>query len=942
MQQKEIESQLLSLVHNYLHELEAERALRAITLDADLDRTLGIDSLGKIELFRRIEKRFAIRLPENAISTVKTLHDLVRIIQHTGPTIVIAENKENHIPEIEEISLNLSKATTLIDVITLYATKVPKRPHVYLRNDQGQEKIITYGQLYEDAKSIARGLYKRGIQQGETVAIMLPTSESFFFTFFGVILAGAIPVPIYPPFRPDQIEEYAKREARILQSAQARLLITFSQAELLSKMLCNFIPSLLGAVTVENLQVKEGELPEVIIQPTDPALIQYTSGSTGDPKGVLLTHQNMMANIHAIEKGIPIKPIDVVVSWLPLYHDMGLMNWLGSVYCGIPATILSPLTFLTRPEHWLWAIHYHRATISGGPNFAYELCVNKINNEDIAGLDLSSWQFAFNGAEAILPKTLDKFTKKFAPYGFKPETFAPVYGLAENTVGLTLPTEKRVPYIDRIQRKQFETEKKAVPASINEKNILEFVGCGKVIADHELRIADDDGNSLADRVIGDIQFKGPSAMQGYYNNPVVTQKIYHNGWWDTGDLGYLIDNELFITGRKKDLIIKAGRNIAPEEVEEVIGKIVDIRKGCVVAFGVNDESAGTEKLIVVAETNAKQKAIQQKIRAEIIEKMSAEVGLPPDIIVLVQPHTIPKTSSGKLQRSTCKQSFIEGKLVHSPLPVKLQFAKLAMLSLGKKLYSCFSTSVKIIYTVYIGMILLVSLPFLFLSIIAFPQKILAKIFKHWSRNFFRLIGCPITIVGKEHLYETTPMIFIANHSSYVDAALLTGVLPENTLFSLKKELLTMPFMGRLVRKMNCPVIERLDFAKSVESKKSIETVLQQKHSLVIFPEATFTYATGLRAFKLGAFIIAAEIATPICTVSIQGTRKILRGKELLPKPGAIKIIIEKPIFPQNNNWDEVIRLHSLARAQIARNCGEPVIDIVVPGVEIAQNKRSAQ
>jgi fatty-acyl-CoA synthase len=934
MEQTEIESQLLIIVRGYLQELQSERAVSAITLNADLDRTLGIDSLGKIELFRRIEKKFSISLPESALAEARTLQDLAKIIQHSSLNVVFAEDHKQSIPAIEENTLNVATSTTLAEVITIYANQSANRPHVYLHDEQGKEKIITYGQLYAGAQAIARGLFKRGIQQGETIAIMLPTDETFFYAFFGIILAGAVPVPIYPPFRLDQTEEYAKREARILQNAQARILITFAQAETLSKILHNFIPSLLEVTTVENLQIQSGNLPDVTIQASDPALIQYTSGSTGDPKGVLLTHQNILANIHAMGEGIPVLPTDVVVSWLPLYHDMGLMNWLGGLYFGVPVTILSPITFLTRPERWLWAIHYHRATISGTPNFAYELCVKKINDENIVGLDLSSWKFAFNGAEAILPKTLENFTKKFAKYGFKADTFAPVYGLAENTVGLTLPTHKRVPLIDRILRKPFETEKKATPAKTEQIDVLEFVSCGQAIPEHEIRIVDDADNLLAERIFGNIQFKGPSAMQGYYNNPAITQKIYHNGWWDTGDLGYLADGELFVTGRKKDLIIKAGRNIAPEEVEDVVGKINGIRKGCVIAFGVNDPAIGTEKLIIVAETVETQKSTQQKIRANIIENMSIKVGLPPDTIILVAPRTIPKTSSGKLQRSACKQAFIDGKIAHSRLPAKIQLAKLAGLSLWKRIYHGITTTGKVLYSLYIALLILVTVPFIYISLFIFSSKTTGKIIKYWARNLFRLAFCPITIEGKEFLNEHSPMIFVSNHCSYVDSLLLTGILPANTLFTPKKELLQLPMVSTFIKKMNYPVIERLDYTKSIESKKHIEEALHQKKSIMLFPEATFTYATGLRPFKVGAFITATETLTPICAMSIQGTRNILRGNALLPKPGKIKLIIEKPIYPQNKEWNEVIRLHSLSRAKIAQNCGEPTIDVTIPGIEI--------
>lgn len=603
LHQNEIEQQLISITREFLLELEAERAVQAITLEASLERELGIGSLGKTELFQRIEKVFSIRLPENAMIKADSLVDLAKIIQQISPASSIPTDTQQFSPILETLSLNLTTATTLLDVIRIYAAKEPKRPHIYLQNELGKEQIIHYGELLEKALLVANGLWKRGIQPGETIAIMLPTHEEFFYTFCGILLAGAIPIPIYPPFRPDQIEEYTKREAKILKNAQARILVTFSQAKSLSQILRTFIPSLKEVVTLNNLQTPAADSsPSISVAFNDIALIQYTSGSTGDPKGVTLTHANIIANIRSIGKSVPVKPTDICVSWLPLYHDMGLMTWLASLYFGLPVTILSPLAFLTRPERWLWAIHYHRGSLSGGPNFAYELCVKKIDPKDIEGLDLSSWRFAFNGAEAINPRTLERFSKKFSPYGFKIEAFAPVYGLAETTVGLTFPPTMRVPLIDKIQREFFEKENKAIPASQDTKHVIEYVGCGEPLIDHEIRIVNDAGNELPERMVGNIQFRGPSAMQGYYGNPAATAKTFHNGWWYTGDLGYCVGKELFITGRKKDLIIKAGRNLYPEEIEEIVSQIAGIRRGCIVAFGTTDPESGTEKLIVVAET----------------------------------------------------------------------------------------------------------------------------------------------------------------------------------------------------------------------------------------------------------------------------------------------------------------------------------------------------
>lgn len=927
-----IEQRLLSIVREFLVDLDAERALRSVSLDALLERDLGIDSLGKVELFRRVEKVFLVHLPERALAEVESLNDLVNMIEQS-----FGDQSQRKIQQFSQIlgitDLDLSSAKTMLDVLSAYAEKEAERPHLYLQNEQGEEQIICYGQLLDEAINIARGLYNKGIKQGDAVAIMLPTSDAFFYAFCGILFAGGIPVPIYPPFRPDRIEEYAKREAKILHNAEVRILITFSEAKALSNILSSFVPSMKEVTTIQNIKAHTGSLPTLDIEPQDPVLIQYTSGSTGDPKGVLLTHENMLSNIRAIGKAIPISPKDIAASWLPLYHDMGLMSWLGAMYFGIPLTILSPLTFLMRPERWLWAIHYHRATLSGAPNFAYELCVKKINPEDIEGLDLSSWRFAFNGAEAVNPKTLEHFSKKFAPYGFNIESFAPVYGLAESTVGLTFPLQRRKPRIDRVQRQIFEKKNKAIPSLHNEES-MEFVGCGMPLADHQIRIVDDIDNEVHDRTVGCIQFKGPSAMQGYFNNPQATQKAYHNGWWDTGDLGYLDDNELFVTGRKKDLIIKAGRNLYPEGIEELVSQISRVRKGCVIAFGVSDQSSGTEKLIIVAETYEHKEEIVQGIRAEIIEKMTIELGIVPDTIILVPPKTVPKTSSGKLQRSACKQAFIEGRLTKNKKSAKWQFVKLFLMGACKKIYGWIFFAGKLVYTMYIGIILVVTLVPVWLSVMIVPRLIATKIICIWSRILFKLAMCPVHIEGQINLKNDTPMIYVSNHASYSDALLLLGILPQGIVFTAKKELLHTPIIRTFIKNLGYLVVDRLDFVKSIENKKQIEEAILKKNSVVIFPEGTFTYATGLRPFKLGAFTLAVETQTPICPVAITGTRSFLRDGSFLLKPRTIKISIGKPIHPKENSWSEIIRLRTLVRFEIAKHCGEPIIDLVAAGLKV--------
>lgn len=927
--QQTIENELIAITKQLLHE-SGEISAREIKLDVSLEKHLGIDSLARAELFQRIEKTFKVRLPDRLLAEAETLNNILSYLLNADEsTFPPLSTKKITSSQGEKAQVDTTKAQSLTDVLLMYGEQTPHKPHIFFQNEDGQEETITYEKLLMNASRVANGLKKLGLRQGETVAIMQPTHPGFFYTFFGTLLAGGIPVPIYPPFRMHLLESYAKTEAKILANAEVRILVTFEEAEKLSRLLKTFVSSLKHVTTVQALLEADAFATPFNAKEHDYAFIQYTSGSTSAPKGVLLTHYNLLSNIRGYGKAIQVTPEDITVSWLPLYHDMGLIGkWLGSLFYGVPLVLLTPFSFLNHPERWLWAIHNYRGTISAAPNFAYELCVRKLDASLLEGLDLSSWRIAANGAEKIYPRTMQQFAEKFAPYQFKREALMPVYGLAESTVGLTIPPLNRGVLIDKIDRKKFEENKMAVPSK--DEQALEFVACGLPLENHEVRIVDDEMKVLSERHVGRVQFRGPSSMQGYYRNQEATSAISHDGWLDSGDLGYIAHDELYITGRRKDLIIKAGRNIYPAEIEEWVGTVHGVRQGCVAAFGVTDGEHATEKLIIVAETREKNKIKLQEMTSTIRDVVVENLDVVPDQIILAAPHVVPKTSSGKLQRAACKTLYLEKKLNKSKTPVWLQIIKLGAQGILQKLTRFFVTACRLFYTFYMFFVIVLSAIPLYFIILFSSRDVSAKACKFWGRFVLFAGGCRVVLKGKENLEKKMPVIFAANHASYVDSILLISFLPYQVRFVGKKELFSLPILKTVFRKLDYLPIDRFDLNKGLEDTRHMKQALQEGHPLLIYPEGTFGYASGLRPFRLGAFKLATETKTPICPVALQGTRVLLRDEERLLRPGKVYITICTPLYATGSEWQNVIELKNKVRVEIAKYCGESTLDMITP------------
>jgi acyl carrier protein len=927
---------LLRVIEQLVDELRpARRRKLKITLDSSLDEDIGLDSLGRVELIARLEQNFNIALPQRVFAEAETPRDLLRAI-----TTARGREEAFSVREIkgyvaEKLDKLPTEAQTLIDVLEWHVKHHPDRLHVHIIGDEEEQDSLTYKQLWDGAQNVAAGLQAQGVQAGETVAIMLPTGKEYFYSFFAVLMTGAIPVPIYPPARRSQLEEHLHRHNGILNNCNASVLITVPEAKVIAQLLKSQVESLRNILTVTNLASYPGNFIRPAIGPYDIAFIQYTSGSTGNPKGVVLSHANLLANIRTMGEAIEADSSDVFISWLPLYHDMGLIGaWLGSMYFALTLIVMSPLTFLTRPQRWLWAIHQYRGTISASPNFGYELVLKRVNESDIKNLDLSSWRCAFNGAEPVSPNTIYRFVERFRKSGFKAEAMMSVYGLAESSVGLAFPPLRNEARIDCINRKLFTHTRQARPADEADENALCFVTCGQPLPGHQIRIVDEEGNEAPERQEGFLQFRGPSATSGYYRNPDATKELFKNDWLNSGDLAYSAEGYIFVTGRSKDVIIRAGRNIYPQEVEEVVGNIDGIRKGCVVTFGTIEPRTGTERLVLIAESRQQDETIKQDLQKKIISIANDLIGLPPDEVIIAPPHTVLKTSSGKIRRSACRELYEKGQLDKTQTALWLQITHTVLRSLLPVWHRFKQRLVDNLYALYGWMLFWILAPICWVSVISLP-------FMSWRWTFMRgmakalarLSGTRIRVNGLDNLPQPeTPCIYVANHQSYLDGVLMVAAIPRMFRNVAKVELRE-KFIARLfLDNMGVEYVERFDKQRGLIDVQRITKAAQQRQSLFFFPEGTFQSIPGLLSFHMGAFVSAVEANLPVIPIAIRGTRSILRSESWFPHRGRITVTIGEAIScadlsdaEKSDNWKAAITLRKLSRKHILRFCGEPDI-----------------
>ncbi|WP_082363371.1 AMP-binding protein [Chondromyces crocatus] len=522
-----------------------------------------------------------------------------------------------------------------------------------------QEQVFSWAEVRSRARRAAAALARMGVISGDRVAIILPTSIGFMDAFFGALLAGATPVPLYPPVRLGRLDEHLRATARMIKAAGAAVVVTDNRMRLLlGPALAEARPPL-GSASVDDLLriTSEFEAPH---DAEALALIQFSSGSTVDPKPVALRQRHIAAQITALMEEMPLPRGEgnTGVSWLPLYHDMGLIGCLlSALYYRGSLVLVPPELFLARPVLWLRALSRHRGLISPAPSFAYSLCLRRVRDEDLVGVDLSGWEHALCGAEPVSLPALRGFAERFARWGFRKEALRPVYGLAEASLAVTFsPAGEGVRAIG-VDPQVLAAEGHVVPGE------HELASVGRPVAGFEVEVRDEEGHRLPERHVGLVFARGPSVMDGYYRAPEATAKALDGeGWLDTGDLGFLADGALYVTGRAKDVVIIRGANHAPQAFEACLLDVEGLREGCAVALGFTPPEGAEEALLVLTERARDERGDDAALEARARTAIAEATGVRPHTVVLLPPGALPRTSSGKLRRREALRRFLAGEL----------------------------------------------------------------------------------------------------------------------------------------------------------------------------------------------------------------------------------------------------------------------------------------
>ena len=529
----------------------------------------------------------------------------------------------------------------------------------------GQDDIpVTYQQLIEKSSCYAEAYQKEGVLPGDVLILVLQHSQELIYAYFGAVLAGA--VPSIMPFLTEKLlpEKYQQDFQSLVRIIQPRAIVTYREFKQQVFDQFNEKPKVEHIFLCEDISLQRKgileALPGLSRNPEEVVLLQHSSGTTGLQKGVALSHKAVFQQLEQYSEAIHLDPEkDVIVSWLPLYHDMGLIAcFLMPILLGVPLVIMSPFDWVRAPYRLFTSISSYKGTLCWLPNFAYNFCVKKVRDSQLEGVDLSSLRAVINCSEPVRYASHQAFLKRYEKYGFKERALAASYAMAENVFGVTQGGIDSPLAEDHIDRDIFQIQKKALPVKDGEAEMI-MVSTGKPIRNVSVRVVDEKGNCLEERQVGEVLIKSNCLFNGYYNRPDITQKAFKDGWFKTGDYGYIADGKVYITGRKKDMIIVGGKNIYPQDLETIAMEVQGVHPGRVVAFGVFNENTGTEDVVIVAEVNKENTTEKDKVSAAIKEKVTRNSAVALRHVLVVDEKWLIKTSSGKIARLANKEKYIK-------------------------------------------------------------------------------------------------------------------------------------------------------------------------------------------------------------------------------------------------------------------------------------------
>ncbi|MBL9027960.1 MAG: fatty acyl-AMP ligase [Myxococcales bacterium] len=549
------------------------------------------------------------------------------------------------------------------------AAKSTQTGYRFVDENSEAEPFFSHAGIERASARFAGALQSLGLKKGDRVALVLPDNTDFVFAFLGAVRAGIVPVPIYPPTGLGKLSGYLENTLHIVDKSGAKVLVTSAEIRRILGTVQAGASALSRVCDVETLKAMREELKPEKISLDDVCFLQFTSGSTSRPKGVTLTHENLAANVHVImDLGLKVQSFDSAVSWLPLYHDMGLIGFvLAPLFHVNTITFMPPLLFLKRPIKWLEQMSKRRGTISFGPNFAYALCVKRIKEAELEGLDLSSWRVAGCGAEPIRAENLHAFAEKFRGVGFSDKAFVSCYGMAESTLAVSFSNLGSGVVVDTVEGDSLWSTGKANQTDPTSDRAAPIVQCGSAFEDHDIAVfSPEDADSktpLPERTVGELRLRGPSLMRGYWNEPELTREAFAGGWLKTGDLGYLAGGNVHICGRSKEVIIVNGRNYYPQDLEWEASRVEGVRKGNVIAFGTLKPTYDRERVVIALETGVPSGPAREALRGEVRRAVQQGIGLTVDDVVPVDIGVLPKTSSGKLQRAKTRELYDSDELL---------------------------------------------------------------------------------------------------------------------------------------------------------------------------------------------------------------------------------------------------------------------------------------